>query len=211
MADYMKYLKMVGVLAAISAVSGGILGPLYAITKPAAQMNALKRKQIPGLINILRGDPDKLPEAERDQLMNQLLADRKELIVSPTEDPVTIFVLKKDNQPFAVALQQFGKGYGGDIGVVVAFNLQTGDLEGIGVTSMSETPGVGTRTKTEAWFSEQFRGMKKDSVFKVKKDGGVIDGVSGATKSSRGVATAVSNAKEFYDQHHDEIMKLIGG
>mgnify|MGYP000497101308 CR=1 FL=1 len=46
-----------------------------------------------------------------------------------------------------------------------------GDLVAIGITTMAETPGVGTKVRDEA-FLAQFHGMSKDTVFQVEKDGG---------------------------------------
>ena len=74
------------------------------------------------------------------------------------------YVIEKDGKPFAAAIENSGKGFSGDLGVMVGFNLETGDLVGAGVTSHTETPGVGSRT-TEESFTIQFRGMSKDSVF----------------------------------------------
>ena len=68
------------------------------------------------------------------------------------------------------------------------------------ITTMAETPGVGTRVK-DAGFTSQFEGLGPDAVVKVKKDGGEIDAVSGATISSRAVTLAIEKARAFYDEH----------
>jgi electron transport complex protein RnfG len=201
---------MIVVLVAISALSGLILGPLRAFTEPKAELNILKFKKVPAVINILKGDPTKVGKEEKEKLETEILADKKELAIEGQEKPTVFFVLKKDGKPYGVAIESAGKGYAGDISVMVGFNLQTGNLEGIGIGAMSETPGVGTRTKEDS-FTMQFRGMSKNTVFKIKKDGGGIDAVTGATFSSRGVALAVTKAKAFYDQHQQEIKKLAEG
>ena len=123
--------------------------------------------------------------------------------------PVVLFVIKKEDKPFAVALEGFGSGFGGELGVMVGFRLDTGDLVGIGVTTHSETPGVGTRV-TEESFTLQFRGKSGAGNFKIKKDGGEIDAVSGATLSSRAAADAIAQANAFYKEHGERIRQAVG-
>jgi electron transport complex protein RnfG len=107
-----------------------------------------------------------------------------------------------------VALEAFGQGFGGKLGVMVGFDLASGDLAGVGITTMSETPGLGTRVR-EAAFLAQFTGLSKDAVFKVKKDGGVIDAVTGATVSSRAVADAIGQAQALYREQADAIQAAV--
>jgi electron transport complex protein RnfG len=142
-------------------------------------------------------------------MAHELLADKKDLLLPGQKEAVVIFVLKKNGKPYAVAFEESGKGYAGDVKVMVGFDLATGDLAGIGIGSLSETPGVGTRVKEES-FTLQFKGMSKNSTFKLKKDKGAIDGVTGATRSSRAVAAAVEKAKAFYEEHEKEIKALVG-
>jgi len=78
----------------------------------------------------------------------------------------------------------------------------------IGITTMAETPGVGTKVR-DASFLKQFHGMAADTAFQVKKDGGQIDAVTGATVSSRAVAQAIEKAAAFYAEHRDAIVAAI--
>ena len=78
--------------------------------------------------------------------------------------------------------------------MIVAVNVKTDDIVGVAVTTHSETPGVGSRTKDDPGFSAQFKGLSIKEPFKVKTDGGGIDALSGATVSSRGVCAAVSTS-----------------
>lgn len=96
-----------------------------------------------------------------------------------------------------VAVEQFGSGYGGDLGVVVGFRIQEDTLAGIGITSMKETAGVGTRVK-EPSFLKQFPG--KALPVKLRSQGGEIDAISGATVSSNGVIGAVAKAVDVYQE-----------
>ena len=108
-----------------------------------------------------------------------------------------------------MAFETFGKGFGGDIGVIVAVNLETDEIVGIGVTTHSETPGLGSRAKTDPAFSTQFKGLSLNNPFKVKSDGGEIDAISGATVTSRGVCAAITASSETYKRLKNEILKNI--
>jgi electron transport complex protein RnfG len=201
-------LHMLTVLSLITLLSGTALGGLNQLTFEAAQNNILKFKKIPAVVNIYQVvSGTKLSAQERVKAEESLLAE-KQLLDLGEEEPQLIFVIKKDNKPYAVALEDFGQGFGGALGVMVGFKLESGDLVGIGITTLAETPGVGTRVK-ENTFTEQFRDMRKDTTFKVKKDGGDIDAISGATISSRAVAQAVAQASAFYKKHEAQIKKTV--
>ena len=105
------------------------------------------------------------------------------------------------------ALEAKGKGYGGDVGVMVGFNVANDTLAGIGTTTLKETPGLGMRI-AEPGFTGQFRGIA--APVGLKSQGGSIDGISGATISSSGAVTAVNLAAEAYKALKPEILKTWG-
>ncbi len=86
------------------------------------------------------------------------------------------------------------------IDLVVAMN-SNGTVKGVSVVSLGETPGLGTKVRNDSFLS-QFKG-KSDIVEIVKnapaKDS-EVQGVTGATYSSKGVAKAVNIAIETYKQ-----------
>jgi len=87
-----------------------------------------------------------------------------------------------------------GPGLWGTIYGVVAVDGQVGRIEGISILSHNETPGLGGRID-EAWYKDQFRGLKTkngaislasaEGGIKASKDGGVIDGITGASRTSQ--------------------------
>jgi len=93
------------------------------------------------------------------------------------------------------------RGYGGPVPVLVGLDL-TGRIVGLKVASaaegMKETPGLGLKA-TEDWFARQFVGL--DSATALKKEGGTIDAISGATITSRAVARGVAQAIRKYSEH----------
>lgn len=90
------------------------------------------------------------------------------------------------------------------IDLVVAMN-SNGTVKGVSVVSLGETPGLGTKVQNDSFLS-QFKG-KSGSVEIVKnapKKDGEVQGVTGATYSSKGVAKAVNIALDTYRQlKHD--------
>ena len=82
-------------------------------------------------------------------------------------------------------------GYGSDpINLLVGLDSD-GRAVAVKVLSHSETPGVGSKA-TASSFLSQFEG--KSGILAVKKDGGEIDAVAGATISSRAITAGVSLA-----------------
>ena len=201
-----KSLHMIAVLSVIALISGFALGSLNDLTYEKAVNNILKFKKIPavaGLYEVVHGELDPM---KRTAVEEELLSERK--LVEVEGEPVLVFVIKKGGKPYAAAIENFGAGFAGDVGVMVGFEIETGDLVGVGVTTLSETPGLGSRV-TEDFFTMQFRGLGRDTVFKVKKDGGEIDAVTGATVSSRAVAQAIEEAAAFYAKHREAIVDAI--
>ncbi len=109
-----------------------------------------------------------------------------------------IYIIYRDGEKDGYAFQSSGKGYGGEIEILVG--LDTGfKIKGISVLSHTETPGLGARI-TEASFTDQFKGMSL-SELALKSEGGGIDAITGATISSKAVVDAIrGNMSEVIDK-----------
>jgi electron transport complex protein RnfG len=108
-----------------------------------------------------------------------------------------------------VAFESAGKGFGGDLGLMVGVNLNDDKIVGVGVTTHSETPGVGSRAQTTPSFTAQFKGLEAEEQFQVKTDGGQIDALSGATVTSRGVCAGVTEAGKIYERLKPKIAEQL--
>ena len=190
-----EMIRLLVVIAVFSSVSGGLLAAIQSGTKERIEYQQLKFVKGPTIQQILEG------------CSNDPLVDRFKLPDGKEER--SFFVGVFDGKANTVALETFGKGFGGDIGVIVAVNVENDEIVGIGVTTHSETPGLGSRAKTEPGFSEQFKGLPIKEPFKVKADGGQIDAVSGATVSSRGVCGAVVESGVIYMRLKTDIMEKV--
>ncbi|MBZ0270308.1 FMN-binding protein [bacterium] len=199
--------RMIVVLGSITLISGLSLGALNEATYELAANNVLRFKKIPAVVEIYRAMGQEVDAARRSVLEEELLTEKRLVDVGGT-DPLLVFVVKDGEKPVAVALEGTGQGFGGDVGVMVGVDLATTDLAGVGITTMSETPGVGTRAR-EASFTSQFTGLPGDTVFRVKKDGGTIDSITGATVTSRAVVAGVEGAVETFRAHEDAIRDAV--
>ena len=100
-------------------------------------------------------------------------------------------------------------GYSGTINLLVGIG-NDGRVTGVRVTEHHETPGLGD--KIDANVSNWIFGFDGTSLtspalehWKVTKDGGDFDALTGATITPRAVVGAVYRALEYFRAHHDDI------
>lgn len=96
-------------------------------------------------------------------------------------------------------------GYSGKISMLVAINY-AGVISGVRVVTHKETPGLGDYIDVakNSWIS-LFAGSShqryQEGDWKVKKDGGQIDYMAGATITPRAVVKAVHNALHYFEDN----------
>ncbi len=101
-----------------------------------------------------------------------------------------------DNKTIAYAVQIISsKGYNGLITYLVGIS-SAGKVEGVFIVQHTETPGLGAKI-TQEKFLTMYNGIADPVELKIKKDGGAIDQISGATYSSRATSQAVAEALYF--------------
>ena len=183
---------MIAVLSIISAVCGFGLAAISALTKERIEEQKLLNVQGPTVTKILAGST------------NDLIKDRKAIIINKKQ--YIVFIGKKNGAPWALAYESDGNGFGGEMGVMIGFELIKDTLTGIGITSHKETPGVGSRV-TEDSFTKIFKGKGINAVFKIKADGGEIDALTGATVSSKGVCSALQKGVPLYKEIKKQVIK----
>ena len=97
-------------------------------------------------------------------------------------------------------------GYSGNISMMVGIDAR-GTVVGLEILNHAETPGLGDKI-TWAEFKGQFKGKALEGVdWRVKKDGGDFDQITGATISPRAVVKAVHLGLQFYREHQQEVLK----
>ncbi len=188
-----EMINMVVVLTLLSAFSGGLLAAVRTGTKDQIEQQVLKFQKAPAIKQIL-SDVSNDPLKDRFKIMDK-------------EEELTFFVGKHGDKSDVITFETSGKGFGGDIGLMVGINIESDKIIGVAVTTHSETPGLGSKAKDDPKFVSQFAGMTMDKNLDIKKNGGEIDAMSGATVTSAGVALAAKKAQEIYTRLKPEIQK----
>ena len=190
-----EIIKMIVVLTVLSAFSGGLLAAIRGGTMEKIEYQQLVFVKGPAIRTILDG------------CSNDPIVDRFKIKDGDIER--SFFVGIFDGKANTVAFEGVGKGFGGDMGLMVGVNIDNDKIVNMGVTTHSETPGIGSKAKTDPTLSNQFKGLDLVKSFKVKPDGGEIDAMSGATVTSRGVCVGVTNAGNIYKRLKPQIAEKI--
>jgi electron transport complex protein RnfG len=119
---------------------------------------------------------------------------------------VTYYLGRRQGRLVGVAFEVVAeKGYGGPIALMVGV-APDGTVLHLEVLAQSETPGLGNRIE-EVGFRRQFAGKRlAEARWRVKKDGGDFDQLSGATISSRAVVEALAAGLRTYRRHAADIL-----
>ncbi|OQX07898.1 MAG: electron transporter RnfG [Desulfobacteraceae bacterium IS3] len=188
-------IKMVVVLTLLNAFSGGLLAAVRVGTMEKIQYQQLQFIKGPAIKQILSG------------CSNDPLVDR--FAVKDGDVERSFYVGVFEGKPKIVAFESAGKGFGGELGLMIGVNLEDDKLVGVGVTTHKETPGLGSKAKTDVKFGAQFKGMVLKDEVKVAADGGKINAISGATVTSRGVCVGVTQAGALYGRLKAQIAEGV--
>ena len=160
------FLRIAGVLTLICSVIALMLAVVNAVTKDTIAENTRKEK-----VDAISRIFDDIDAVETDTV----------------EDHELNFVYSKDMLiGYTVTVKP--QGYGGEIEMLVGIE-RGGSVQGIEIINMSETPGVGSRVKSDSDFLPQFKGMTGTLTV-----GGNVDAISGASISSKAVTAGVNEA-----------------
>ncbi len=203
-------LRTAGIMLAFTFVFTAMMAGTYRATAPLVAASALAEK--------LRLIGEVLPQTAYD---NDLLADAITLPPSRTlglDEETRLWRARMDGAPVALVFEAAApNGYSGRIGLILAVGTD-GKLIAVRVTAHKETPGLGDyidpkkdRNKVRPWIT-QFSNLGFESVprekWRVKKDGGRFEQMSGATISARAVTNASGRALTWAIQHKDSLFAL---
>lgn len=121
------------------------------------------------------------------------------------------FIARKDGAVTALILPMVApEGYTGPIRLIMAITPE-GKIQGVRVIEHKETPGLGD--KIEVRKSEWILGFDGKSLrepdeagWKVKKDGGQFDQMTGATITPRAIVKSIHAALTFFEQHREQLL-----
>jgi electron transport complex protein RnfG len=100
-----------------------------------------------------------------------------------------------------------GLGYSGQIEIIVGIDT-AGTISGVRILRHAETPGLGANYADPALLNEFYTGRAMDANWKLVKDGGEVDAVTGATVTGRAIADAIESGLEKY-RHDKTLIRAI--
>ena len=175
MKDIVKFGSRIAIFAGLSAL---ILAGIFTIANPLIE--AAKAREVKAALKEVLPDADSFKRIDN------------------KEDQTYYYLgLGSKNAIEGYILPAAGKGYSSIIDMLIAINKQKKIL-GLKIISQQETPGLGTRIveikegEDQPWFQMQFIG-KTLAEARLKKNGGQIDAITGATISSKAVVDGIQN------------------
>ncbi|PWB52655.1 MAG: electron transport complex subunit RsxG [Nitrosomonadales bacterium] len=197
--------RLAMVLAAFALAGTTLLALTYGATKDNIAASEKKAKM--ALIAQI------LPPALYD---NDIIRDAAELQAVPElglAEPALVYRALKEGQPAAAVLEAIAPdGYAGKIKLLIAIKAN-GEISGVRVVAHKETPGLGDYIEIAKnnWI-KGFDGTSLDKYpskdWKVKKDGGQFDYMTGATVTPRAVVKAVHKALVWFSANREKIFSL---
>lgn len=192
--------NMLVTLVVVTGVAAVSLGFVYKLTKdPIATAKAEKQmRAIQAVVGEYDNDPltdsYQVCKGQQHQHRFRKRAQCKDHEQAAEGETLTFYPASLQTTPTATAIQTHSdKGYGGRIELMVGIDSE-GVIKNIQVVSHAETPGLGSKIRDDD-FVKQFIGRKVTAAaLQVKKDGGDVDAISGATISSRAFCEAVQKA-----------------
>ncbi|MBR6595869.1 MAG: RnfABCDGE type electron transport complex subunit G [Oscillospiraceae bacterium] len=171
-----KFIFRLGVtLFLIAAVVAGILAAVNSITEPIIK---------------------KLNEEKTQKAIEAVLPGGYEMeITDYTDETGLVSKVYQGENGYAVEVKP--SGFDNTITMMVGIDFE-GRVLGISVVSHTETAGLGAVSAANTSAGEAFRSqfVGQSGSVSVKKDGGTMDAITGATITSRAICTGVNAAQE---------------
>ena len=186
-------INMVVALLVIAAVSGGVLGLVYGMTKDTiAMVDQKKNEAAIQAVLPLEGEIT-------------YKADTLKYTYEGVDLTFPCNLAYDANGTFqGAAVKTSEGGFGGKIDMMVGFAAD-GTIKGTSVLSHAETPGLGANMTGK--FKDQFVDKNPASYkLTVTKDGGDVDAITGATITSRAFSKAVDKAYQAFEANKAQYM-----
>ncbi len=161
------FFRIAGVLTLICSFVALMLASVDMITKDVIAQNAEKEKTA-AVTQIFT-------EADDAYRYEEYLGDEE------------VYLATKDGKLYGYCVSVISQGYGGEISMMVGIRYD-GNVQGVKIVSMSETAGLGSKTKNDSFLNQY---IDKKAPFSVGEN---VDAVAGATISSKAVTAGVNAA-----------------
>lgn len=148
-----------------------------------------------------------------DQMDNDIALDILQVPPSEllgTDLPSIVYRARKAQQPVAVVFNAVAPGgYNGNIDLLIAV-YENGTVAGVRAVKHNETPGLGDSIEVRK--SDWILGFDGKSLlnpiidfWKVKRDGGAFDQITGATITPRAIVKAVKKTLQYYEINRENL------
>jgi len=121
-----------------------------------------------------------------------------------------VYRMRKNQQDYALMITNTAPdGYSGEIDLAVAIST-LGEVLGVSILAHKETPGLGDKIDSNKsdWL-KQFTGLSltkyQEKDWKVNKDGGQFDALTGATITPRAVVKSVYKSLLYFDKQSNQL------
>ena len=130
---------------------------------------------------------------------------------SGSPEPLRYYIARKGTQASGIIMENTAPdGYSGRIKLLIGLDA-SGTVQAVRVVQHQETPGLGDYIESaRSQWAAQFRGKAADapaSTWQVRKDGGEVDYVTGATISARAVSQAVGRSVATFARHRQTLLE----
>ncbi len=189
------------ILAVFAFLSTGLIAITYQMTKQKIAF-AVEQNMINQLSHIV-------PQENYDNQVYQDCIKIRSRSFLGSDQFQKAYRLRKHGKNYAILLTAVAPdGYSGPIEFSMAIS-DTGSIIGLNILSHRETPGLGDKIeRRKSDWLDQFNGLaieNKQQKWRVKKDGGQFDALTGATITPRAMVKAAYNALLFYQQHQQQL------
>lgn len=149
----------------------------------------------------------------KDQLDNDIAQDSIEVAASTllgTDRPSKVYRARIRSNPVAVIFNAIAPGgYNGNIHLLIGV-YESGTLAGVRAVKHNETPGLGDviDIRKSDWilgFDGKSLNNPEIELWKVKRDGGEFDQITGATITPRAIVKAVKNTLDYYQLNRESL------
>jgi Na+-translocating ferredoxin:NAD+ oxidoreductase subunit G len=186
-----KNIKMILVLTVIALLCSSLLSVVNNLTREPI-LQAVQREKKEALRQVL-------PDFDNDPF-------KCRVTISNNQETCVFHIARKNGEFAAAAFEASSdKGYGGTIKILAGVK-NNNTLSGLAILQQNETPGLGAKI-TDEKFKGQFQNKNiNQTKWKVKKDGGDIDAITGATISPTAVLDALSEGLKVYTANKEKII-----
>jgi len=192
-------MRMTIVLTVICLAAAAALAQVYKVTKEpiAAAVAEEARRAAAQVLTPIMADDVALTKLDN----------------PPAGEGGEIFTARRGEKVLGFAMQVKGKGgYGGDILGMLGVDAE-GNVLGYRAVQHAETPGLGAKISTSEPWLKQLTTLpdgkprnRSNTRWQVKKDGGDIDAITGATITPRAVVASIADGLAWYERVREQLL-----